>query len=59
MVRVEEPGGEFRLGETVSFEEPEPATELGLKDELVRTGNPLILKFTVPANGPDGEIVTL
>ena len=59
MVRVEEPVGEFRLGETVSFEVPEPATELGLKEELVRRGNPLILKFTVPANSPDGVIVTL
>jgi len=32
---------------------------VGLKEALVRVGNPLKLKFTVPANGPKGVIVTL
>jgi hypothetical protein len=35
---------------TVSVEDPEPATDVGLKVAVVPRGNPETLKFTVPVN---------
>src|SRR5437588_91802 len=52
MVSVYVPTGACRLGDIFSVEVPEPTTDLGLKLELVRTGNPLTLKFTVPEKPP-------
>ena len=43
----------------VSVELPEPATDVGLKDALVRRGNPVTLKFTVAENGPKAVMVTV
>lgn len=45
--------------ETVSVELPDPTTELGLNDALVRAGKPLTPKDTFAENGPDGEILTV
>jgi hypothetical protein len=45
--------------DTVSVELPELMTDVGLNDALVRGGNPVKLKLTVPENGPEGVIVTL
>jgi hypothetical protein len=53
------PGGAFRLGDIVRVEVPEPATDVGLKEELVAAGNPVTLKLTVAENGPNGAMVTL
>lgn len=47
------------MGETVSADVPEPATDVGLNEALVRGGNPVTAKFTVPAKGPSGAMATL
>jgi len=57
-VRVYVPFGAFRFGDIVRVEVPEPATDVGLNEELVREGNPLTLKLTGEVNGPNGVIVT-
>jgi len=44
---------------TVIVDEPEPATEGGLKLAPAPAGNPLALKVTVPVNPPDGVTVTV
>jgi hypothetical protein len=33
---------------TLNVEDPEPVTEVGLKDDVAPVGKPLTLKFTVP-----------
>ena len=53
------PGIAFRLGEIVSFDVPEPLTDDGLNDELVRFGTPLILKPTEEENDPNAVTVTV
>ena len=49
----------FLFTEIVRVELPEPATDVGLNELLVRAGNPLTLKFTVPENGPEAVIETV
>jgi len=49
----------FLFTDIVSVEVPEPATDVGLNEELVRAGNPPTLKFTVAANGPERVMVTV
>jgi hypothetical protein len=51
--------GEFLLVEIVSVEVPEPLTDVGLKDALVRLGTPLAEKLTTDAKGPRAVIVTV
>jgi hypothetical protein len=52
------PVGALRFGDIVRVEVPEPVTDVGLNEELVRGGNPLRLKLTEEGNGPNGVIVT-
>jgi len=52
------PVGALRFGDIVRVEVPEPATDVGLNEELVRRGNPLTLKLTEAVNAPNGVIVT-
>jgi len=59
MVRVEVPVGVVLLVVTVIDEDPEPATEGGLKLALAPAGKPLALKATVPLNPPVGVTVTV
>lgn len=44
---------------TVIVEEPEPATEGGLKLALAPAGNPLALRVTVPVNPPEAVTVAV
>ena len=44
---------------TFSVEEPEPVTEVGLKEPVALAGKPLTAKVTVPLNPPTGVIVTV
>ena len=53
------PRGAFRLGDIVRVEVPEPATDVGVKEEPVFAGNPATLKLTVAENSPNGAMVTL
>jgi hypothetical protein len=53
------PLGAFPLADIVSVELPFPGTLPGLKDELVRAGNPLTLNVVVAENGPKAEMVTV
>ena len=53
------PGLAFLLGEIVSFDVPEPLTDDGLNDELVRFGTPLTLKPTEEENDPNAVTVTV
>ncbi len=50
IVSVRVPVGVLDRVEIVSVEEPEPVTDVGLNDALVREGKPLTLKVTVPPN---------
>jgi hypothetical protein len=43
----------------VRVEDPEPATDAGLKVAEALPGRPLALKVTVPVNAPSGAIVTV
>ena len=38
---------------------PEPTTDVGLNEALVRAGNPLTLKLMVAENGPRAVTVTV
>jgi hypothetical protein len=58
MVGVWVPTGALRFAETVSVDLPEPVTDDGLKLALVRLGKALMLKLTVPENGPTAPIFT-
>jgi hypothetical protein len=49
----------FGPADTVSIEPPEPGTEVGLNDALVRAGNPLMLNVAVAEKGPRAETVTV
>ena len=44
---------------TVSVEEPDPFTEVGLKFALAPEGSPLTLKFTAPLKPPVADVVTV
>ena len=44
---------------TDMVDEPEPATEVGLKLALAPAGNPLALNATVPLNPPDPVAVAV
>lgn len=46
------PVGEFLLVEMVNVEVPEPFTDVGLNDALVRFGNPVTEKPTFDEKGP-------
>ena len=46
------PAGAPGFTDTVSFVVPDPVTDPGLNEALVREGKPVTLKFTVDANGP-------
>ena len=59
IVKLYVPVGEFLLVFRVIVEFPEPVTEVGLKDALVRFGNPLTLRLTLEVNGPIGVTVTV
>jgi hypothetical protein len=48
----------FRLAERFRVEVPEVVIEEGVKLELVFFGNPLIVRVTVPVNGPTAPMVT-
>ena len=52
MVKVYVPAGVDVLVVTDMVEEPEPATEAGLKLALAPAGKPLALKLTLPVNPP-------
>jgi hypothetical protein len=45
--------------ETLSVEEPEPPTEVGLKLPLAPLGNPLTLKLTLAVKPPDDVTVAV
>jgi len=47
------------LTETLSVELPDPTTELGLNEALVRAVKPLTPNTTVAENGPEREILTV
>ena len=47
------------FGKTVSVELPDPMIELGLNFPLVRGGNPVTLRLTVPVNPAIGLMVTV
>jgi len=53
------PVGAFGLADIVKVEVPEPVTEVGLNEELIRAGNPVTLKATLLENGPTGATVIL
>ena len=53
------PVAEFLFVVIVRVELPAPPTDVGLKDALVRLGNPLTLKFTVAVNGPRAVAVSV
>ena len=59
IVNVLVPAGVLALVVTVMVDDPEPATEGGLKLALAPAGNPLALKVTVPVNPPEGVTVTV
>ena len=59
IVRVYVPVDEFLLVETVNVEVPEPLTDVGLKDALVRLGTPVAEKLTLDEKGPRAVIVTV
>jgi hypothetical protein len=59
IVSVLEPAGVLALVITVMVDDPEPATEAGLKLALAPAGNPLALKVTVPVNPPEPVTVTV
>ena len=59
IVSVCVPRGVFRCVVTVITEEPDPATDGGLKLALTPRGSPLALNVTVPANPPEGVTVTV
>jgi hypothetical protein len=47
------------LVDIVSVVFPEPATDGGLNEALVRAGSPLTLKLTMAENGPRAVTVTV
>jgi len=49
----------FGLVDIVSVVLPEPATDVGVNEELVRVGNPLTLKLTTAENGPSAVTDTV
>jgi len=53
------PFGAFGLADIVSVVLPEPTTDVGLNEALVRAGDPLALKLTVAVNGPRAVNVTV
>ena len=53
------PGGAFLFGPTVSVDVPDPVTDVGLNDVLVRFGTPVTVKLTEEEKGPRGAIVTV
>ena len=59
MVTVEVPAGVEVLVETVSVDEPEPATEGGLKLAIAEAGKPLAVSATVPLNPEIAPIFTV
>jgi len=59
IVSVRVPVGVLDRVEIFRVEVPEPVTDAGLKDALVREGKPLTLKLTVPLNPLIAEIVTV
>jgi len=44
---------------TVIVDDPDVATDVGLKVAVVPDGSPLTLNVTVPANPPDGVTVAV
>src|SRR3954447_12185469 len=52
--------GVFRLElvETVRVDVPEPVRAAGAKLAVVQVGSPVTLRFTAPANPPEGVTVT-
>ena len=44
---------------TLSVDDPDPATDAGLKLPLVRRGSPLTLKLTLPLNPAPAVTVTV
>jgi hypothetical protein len=59
IVSVNVPVGVLERVEIVSLEVPEPVTDVGLNEALVREGKPLTLKLTVLLNPLMAEIVTV
>jgi len=59
MVRVYVPAGVDVLVVTDIVEEPEPATEVGLKLALAPEGKPLALNVTLPVKPPDSVTVVV
>ncbi len=59
IVKVNVPDGVDVLVVTDMVEEPEPATEAGLKLALAPAGKPLALKLTVPVKPPDPVTVAV
>lgn len=53
------PGGAFLFGPTVNVDVPDPVTDVGLNDVLVRFGTPVTVKLTEEVNGPRAVIVTV
>ena len=53
------PGGAFLFGPTVNVDVPDPVTDVGLNDVLVRFGTPVTVKLTEEVNGPRSVIVTV
>jgi hypothetical protein len=58
-VRVKVPVGVLRLVLTVSVDEPDVVIDEGLKLALVRRGNPLTLRLTVPVKPEPAVMVTV
>ena len=58
-VRIKVPVGVLRLVLTVSVDEPDVVIDEGLKLPLVRRGNPLTLRLTVPVRPELGVMVTV
>jgi hypothetical protein len=59
MVSVNVLRGVLRDVATVIVEEPEPATEAGLKLAVAPLGRPLAENVTVPVKPPEGATVTV
>jgi hypothetical protein len=53
------PGGAFLFGPTVNVDVPDPVTDVGLNEVLVRFGTPVTVKLTEEVNGPRAVIVTV
>ena len=58
-VSVELPAGVVPVVVIVSVELPEPITDAGLKAAVAPVGNPLALRFAVPANPFSAPMATV